>query len=180
MDVTGPRVLSFADAIAASTMPRRVLLGNGFSIAWRSSVFSYEALFTSADFSRLAVDRDALFRAVGSTDFEAAVSRLRSAASLIRAYAPGQEPVASIMESDAAVIKEALAQVLASRHPDKPDDLSEAEYDHAIDFLSNFDRYYTLNYDLLLYWVLMHDDGGRLVRNDGFGADDDRVGEFVS
>jgi hypothetical protein len=69
--------------------------------------------------------------------------------------------------------------VLASRHPDLPFDITDAEYSAARQFLGNFDRLYTLNYDMLLYWAVMKDDPPSVVRNDGFGNPDDDAADYV-
>ncbi len=82
------------------------------------------------------------------------------------------------MREDAEGLKNVLINAIASNHPEKPSDISEKEYAACQRFLSYFNIIYTLNYDLLLYWVKMHtvegevpdsDDGFRKP-NDDFGA----------
>lgn len=45
---------------------------------------------------------------------------------------------------------------IANNHPLQPNQLTEDEFKHCRFFLKNFEAIYTLNYDLLLYWSLMH------------------------
>jgi hypothetical protein len=77
-------------------------------------------------------------------------------------------------------IKELLIETVAKNHPPFPAEIEENKYRSCRKFLSNFidkgkkGRIYSLNYDLLLYWTLMHDLEGEsfnLIHNDGFGRD---------
>jgi hypothetical protein len=175
-----PRVVTFDDAVAASAGgTRHVLLGNGFSIACRPDLFAYQALLDSADFSKLSVDGKRLFDQIGTTDFEEVVAKLRAAGAIARLYAPADRKLAAAIERDAGLIKEALAEVLAQRHPEFPAEISDAEYESARRFLSHFDRFFSLNYDLLLYWTVMSDTSEALPRDDGFRAPDDAEAEYV-
>lgn len=177
----GHEVMGFPEAIALARRPRHVLLGNGFSIACRPATFQYGALLDSADFRKLAVDGRQLFELLGTADFEEVISKLQAAANVLRLYRSDLEDVVETLDSDAELVKAALAEVLASRHPDSPAEIEDDEFTHAISFLANFERLYTLNYDLLLYWIVMHDTAGRLPRDDGFRADpDDPGGEYVT
>jgi hypothetical protein len=87
------------------------------------------------------------------------------------------------MQDDAIKLKELLVQTIAKSHPERPSDITDDEYTSCQAFLSNFKNTYTLNYDLLLYWTLMHhdsenarssDDGFRTSQSDidsGFESD---------
>jgi hypothetical protein len=88
------------------------------------------------------------------------------------------------MLEHAAALKEILVQTIASNHPHIPLDIPDEKFWACRRFLSNFlagDKagcVFTLNYDLLLYWALMHEDmpfGEQvaLAINDGFGNDED-------
>ena len=47
-------VMTFANALGRSDPgKRKLLLGNGFSIAWRATAFTYRSLLEAADLSRL-------------------------------------------------------------------------------------------------------------------------------
>ena len=68
------------------------------------------------------------------------------------------------MMADAASLKEILVSTIAENHPNVPGDIPEAKFWTCRKFLSYFlgsgrdGQVYTLNYDLLLYWTLMHKD----------------------
>jgi len=88
------------------------------------------------------------------------------------------------MLADAAALKEILVTTIANNHPKVPGNISEDKFQACRQFLGRFvgprndGRIYTLNYDLLLYWALMHDDVAEgdvpvmLRKNDGFGNDE--------
>ncbi len=136
-----------------------LLLGNGFSVAQSYDRFSYTALLESARKSGLVGERAELFfTALGTVDFEQVIESLQSAMTaltVIDASAYSEE--IATLRGEAEQLKEALARVLADLHPERPSDISPDAYGRVRRFLSNFDKAYTANYDLLLYWALMHE-----------------------
>jgi hypothetical protein len=166
-------ILSFPAALATAGEGKpHLLLGNGFSLAWRSDVFRYGALLDAAEFSTLTVDGRALFVALGTTDFETVIEALRTAALLAEVYEPSDAPRAARLRADASAVKDELARVIALRHPENPAEITDDEYQHASAFLATFDHLYTVNYDLLLYWVAMQASSS-IRSDDGFRADPD-------
>lgn len=165
------KLLTFEEAIEdadASADDKAVLLGNGFSIDYDPAVFRYDSIAKEAKLPNLSVPKDDLFAALDSTNFEVVVDKLRDGAALERLYG-GDKARAKAMESDAKVIRNGLADVLASRHPANSRDLTYEEITYARTFLHNFGSIFTLNYDLLLYWLINHRDyGPSVVRTDGF------------
>ena len=186
-------ILSFDDAIEHSVRfkKRHLLLGNGFSIACRPEIFTYGSLFEQADFS-LAPRLSAVFKAAGVTDFEHVIKMLEDASRVIPVYSQESVEVAKQMAADAGVLKDILIQTVASNHPNVPNEITDEQFWACRKFLSHFlgdtnkdGKVYTLNYDLLLYWALMHEDMGfeapiDLATNDGFGRDEDTEPEYVN
>lgn len=178
-------LMTFADAIADSGQfsKRHLLLGNGFSIACRADIFHYGSLFAQANFSQVP-EVAAVFDALGTQDFEAAIRALENAAKILPAYVPhGDKAIAKMLEH-AAALKEILVQTIAGNHPNIPPEIAEERFWACRQFLAHFlsgpkaGQIFTLNYDLLLYWALMHDDMPfddpiQLETNDGFGNDED-------
>ena len=147
---------------------RAVLLGNGFSMDYDASIFGYDSLAEEAGLSGLSVPKDELFARLGSTNFEVVIDQLRASAKIHDLYG-AERAVATAMKRDAKVIQNGLADVLADRHPENTFALSDPQVEHARNFLANFDRIFTLNYDLLLYWVVNRKDvGPRVPYSDGF------------
>ena len=178
-------LMTFANAIADSEQfsKRHLLLGNGFSIACRADIFHYGSLFEQADFSPVP-EVAAVFAALGTQDFEVAIRSLENSARILPAYVEHGEAGAAKMLEHAAALKEILVQTIAGNHPNVPPEIAEERFWACRHFLAHFlsgaksGQIFTLNYDLLLYWALMHDDMPfddpiQMETNDGFGNDED-------
>lgn len=153
---------------------RHLLLGNGFSIACRPDIFVYGKLFERADFSALSPSAQKAFEALETQDFEKVIKALRDASALVELYEGASIEVPKQMIKDAEGLREVLVQAIASSHPDWPGELTEEEYRACREFLGYFDTTYSLNYDLLLYWVQMHGEPGQDSNSDdGFRKPED-------
>jgi hypothetical protein len=173
------KLLTFDEAVADArrlAMPRpTVLLGNGFSIDYDPSIFSYSSLAKRARLDELHMPKKELFEAVGSENFEIVSERLQRAATVHRLYDPSGD-LWKGMKQDAAKVRRSLAHSLATLHPDSARDLTDAQAAQAKRFLRNFRLIYTVNYDLLLYWVLNAPGGPAVVKRDGFERREDDPG----
>jgi len=166
------KVISFEQALRETENAKRfLLLGNGFSIALFPDRFRYGSLLAEADFSSLPEARNAFDR-LQTVDFEVVIQALRQAVALVPLYSNDGGAVARMAEHCEA-LKELLVQAIAGRHPERPSDVSDAHYKACRGFLAHFvgesrdlskaggkdlrGKIYTLNYDLLLYWTLLHD-----------------------
>lgn len=185
-------VIGFQDAIAAAQAykKRHLLLGNGFSISCCPEIFTYGSLFKQANFTETPV-LPKVFKTLGIQDFEHVIRVLDDAAKILPIYAPTEDAAASTMASNAAKLKDILIKTVANNHPAIPSNITEQKFWSCRKFLEYFlggtnksGRVYTLNYDLLLYWTLMHDDEPfaperTLNINDGFGRDEYTDPEYV-
>jgi Domain of unknown function (DUF4917) len=168
------KILTFDDAISNATERPRLLLGNGFSIAWDYEAFSYGSLRKKADFSGMECDAETLFRELDTSDFEVVIERLRATDTIARLYDPSS-PVAAQASKDSEVLRDALAHALASNHPDTTGSIPDEQYRSVRTFLANFSSVYSVNYDLLLYWATMKDgDELEVPRGDGFREDPEK------
>ncbi len=181
-----PDIITFIDAITDSERfrKRHLILGNGFSIGCRAKIFHYASLFGEADFSAVP-EVEAVFHALGTQDFEVAIRALERSSVLVPIYAPDNQDSGEMMRQHAATLKEILVSTIADNHPPTPNAIGDVEFWACRQFLNHFlgpDRegyVFTLNYDLLLYWTLMHGDNFfdeeaiELKKNDGFGNDED-------
>ena len=179
-------VISFQQAIADSEQykKRHLILGNGFSIGCRAEIFHYGSLYEEADFSTIP-EAEEVFAALKTQDFEVAIRSLENASILLPIYTPHFSDAAAKMLEQANALKEVLVTTIANNHPEKPSSIAEEEFWACQRFLSHFleshngGHVFTLNYDLLLYWTLMHechpfDENSPVLRkNDSFGNDDD-------
>lgn len=164
-------MLTFQKAIdeAQQYNKRHALLGNGFSISCRPDIFVYGKLFERADFTDLSSSAKLAFEALDTQDFEKVIRVLRDASAVLTAYKATKTELIQQLKKDADGLREVLVQAVASSHPNWPGEISDTEYAFCRTFLNNFDNVYTLNYDLLLYWAVLHDeDGGKIKSDDGF------------
>lgn len=176
-------VMSWNDAIAHAQEERMVhgLLGNGFSRACFDDIFSYGALFDRADFQGLSEHCRATFGALETTDFEEVIRALKVASKLTSVYLPEEQEAAENMASDANQLREVLVNAIAGSHPDWPGEIEPESYAACKAFLANFERIYTLNYDLLLYWAFMQDEIEPDLRcDDGFRHPDSGEEDYVT
>lgn len=173
------RIITFQQAIANSQVynKRHLLVGNGFSIACVPTIFTYQSLYNEADFSSSPHLKE-VFESLKTTDFELVINSLEKTASLMEVYKPTERKLITQLRQDALLIKELLINTIADNHPSGPQDIPDYKFVACRNFLSNFyltgGNVYSLNYDLLLYWTLMHDiEDENLTLNpcDGFGRD---------
>ena len=106
----------------------------------------------------------ALFGALDTQDFEIVVRALQHAAIISKIYRPKDADLANQLRTDLDKLKANLIRAVAGRHPPRPNEIIDDRYVSCRTFLSNFiseasdGKVYTMNYDLLLYWALMHED----------------------
>ncbi|WP_424991393.1 DUF4917 family protein [Fluviibacterium sp. S390] len=91
-----------------------------------------------------------MFDGLDTVDFEAVIRALEDAIVVERAY--GNDDHARELETDAQVVREALVTAVNATHPAHRDELV-FKYESAAAFLKHFGSVFSLNYDLLLYWV---------------------------
>ncbi|PSL17297.1 DUF4917 family protein [Shimia abyssi] len=157
-----PDVISFQEAIKATEGDDKALLiGNGFSAQY----FTYSNLLAEANLEEGSPTR-ALFDRLDTLDFEVVIRAMENATIVELAY--GNEEHASQLEKDAQTVREALVNAVNATHPAHREDLV-FQYESAAAFLKHFGKVFTLNYDLLLYWVNLEK---RLLK-DGFGLGKD-------
>ncbi len=161
-----PEIISFEEAIEQTRgKDRSLLLGNGFSIEY----FSYNSLLEES-----GLDKDEplrrLFETLGTYDFESVVRALEDAGLVEKTY--GNDPQAETFQVDADRLREALVHAVRETHPAHREDIAE-QIPSCVLFLKNFSKLFTLNYDLLLYWVQLEAAGEF---KDGFGLGTEAAG----
>lgn len=171
-------IVSFDEALRLSGIytKRNLLLGNGFSIACVPNIFTYQSLFEETDFSQYPEIKD-IFESIDTTDFELVINALENTSIIVPIYDINLNKLVEKIHLHANKIKELLIKTIADRHPELPDAIPEDKYRSCRNFFSYFireenpGRIYSLNYDLLLYWTLMHDfenEDFLLKHDDGF------------
>lgn len=176
-----PTVITYQQALERAVGTKHVLLGNGFSRAYRNDIFSYDALFNQANFSGLSAAARAAFAALNTTDFEVVIRALKQTALLAAVYVREDPALVTALNADADGLRELLASTIAASHPDRPSSITTSQYEACRGFLASFKSIYTVNYDLLLYWALMQEEIPPPVRfDDGFRQPDDGPAEYVT
>jgi hypothetical protein len=163
-----PDFISFAEAIKASKAPgKSILLGNGFSIARGGGQFSYASLLEKSGLPSEGPIRKA-FERLETVDFEVVMKALEDASRIETAY--GDQAKATTFGEDAAKVREALIQAIQEVHPGVHFEIPKEQSEACGKFLMHFDSIFTVNYDLLLYWVILQATKGF---QDGFGLGDE-------
>lgn len=136
-----------------------ILLGNGFSMELNKSIFSYSALQKVAIESLEGTDKEKLeelFKNANTQDFEIILKKIRDAIEITKIICASDSSTLRSLEKTYEMVKQCLIKTISKCHPDKPNDIDDWRYDSCQRFIANFDTIYTINYDLTLYWALMH------------------------
>ena len=156
-----------------------LLLGNGFSIAYDSKIFSYNALH---DFLRKQDDKDLskILEVIETKNFEVIMQYLDSFSAMIDAFG-GDPALKKRVDSASDKLKRSLLDAVKALHPEHvfkiPEEQSQACTLFLKTFLDSKGSIYSTNYDLLLYWVLMRSNTVEHV--DGCGRELENPDEFV-
>ena len=163
--------ISFVEAINETQFggSRAVLLGNGFSVA-QSASFGYKDLLNESDIDKYP-SLEKVFDNFDTVDFEKVIRHLENAGTVAQAYC--RSPEATEYITGAKEVRKQLIEAIEKVHPPDFDSIPLQEINNCGNFLKCFNKIFTLNYDLLLYWVLnnLRTPGLIVPRNfnDGFG-----------
>ncbi|MFA6063384.1 MAG: DUF4917 family protein [Gallionella sp.] len=148
-----------------------LLLGNGFSMAYDPTIFSYNALH---DFISNLNDKDlsTILKVIETKNFEVIMQQLDNFSALIEALG-GDPDLKAKVDSASAKLKESLLDAVQSLHPEHVFTVPEEESAACSQFLKTFldsnGKIFSTNYDLLLYWILMRN--AVVEHSDGFGRE---------
>jgi Domain of unknown function (DUF4917) len=156
--------------------PFHLLLGNGFSVAYDSKSFSYNALHNFVSNLKDDDDLSKIFEVIETRNFEVIMQYLDHFSVLIAAFG-GDPALKKRVNAASTKLKNGLLEAVKALHPEHvfkvPEEQSKACAGFLKTFLNTNGHLYSTNYDLLLYWVLMrngivgHVDGcGRELEND--------------
>jgi hypothetical protein len=161
--------------------PHHLLLGNGFSMAYDRSIFSYKALNRFIE----EIDDDLLtklFEIVNTKNFEIVMQQLDNFCKFVEVFST-DKTLKSRVVTASKKLKASLIDAVRSLHPEHVFTIPEEKSQVCASFLSRYlsgDRkLFTTNYDILLYWVLMRNRDKLPGHVDGFGRDPENDDEFV-
>lgn len=156
-----------------------LLMGNGFSMSYDSTIFSYNALHEFIT----KLDDDLISKLLGvikTKNFEIIMQQLDNFAALIDAFG-SDKGLKNKVEKASKKLKQSLLDAVKELHPDHVFTIPQEKSDICATFLKAFldtnGSIYTTNYDLLLYWVLMRNKIMKSV--DGFGRERENPDEYV-
>lgn len=132
-----------------------LLLGNGFSMAYNPERFSFTSLLENAVERGLMVTTSPIYQVFtqfDTKDFEEVVKLLETSTKVLKTYGILSEEDEKNILDDSMSLKKYLVDVITNNHPDKITEISDDEFLKSACFIKNFEKVFTLNYDLLLYW----------------------------
>lgn len=155
-------ILTFEKAIQKCVdKEKHLLLGNGFSIGFSPDSFKYDAIYNASGLSAEILELFNLFNQ--TRDYELVISKLKD--SMDVAQYLDQTSFAEKLFNYINLIKKDLVYTISNKHPKSQSYIADMAKNNTASFLSNFKNIFTLNYDLLLYWVFMY---SKLKVDDGF------------
>jgi len=160
---------------------KHLLLGNGFSMAYDSKIFSYRALSEFIDNIENPILKK-LFDIIKTKNFELIMQQLDNFCELAKEFSEDKGLEGKIRVASES-LKTSLLGAITALHPEHvfkiPEDKSQACAQFLKTFLSDNGNVFTTNYDILLYWVLMRNMGttDECSHCDGFGRELENPGE---
>lgn len=136
--------------------PLNLLLGNGFSVNYSNTIFTYKALaeFVKKNGSDLVKN---LFSSLKTENFELIMEHLDQMIAVMNAM-PNLASAANDLLEAKEGLKLSLLDAIRASHPDHVFKVTQNEINKCSDFLRNYTKFdgkiFTTNYDLLLYWVI--------------------------
>lgn len=174
---------SYQDVVLYLDKKKRIkhlLLGNGFSIAYDSKIFSYNAL---GRFVENANDEtlQKLFSTIKTRNFEQIMQQLDTFCDFAKAFSTDKELIIRIQEASEK-LKSSLINAVKELHPEHVFSIPEEKSSKCFSFLLSYlqgggGKVFSTNYDILLYWVLMRNNAA--VSIDGFGREVEETGDFI-
>ena len=143
---------------------RSLIIGNGFGIAYdishQQSNFEWSTLVENSNICKLSP----LYKVIENSnfDFELAQKKLNDTREILDTYSNNEE-FSEECANEIEKLKEGLILSVTKSHPKNfahkekwNNKKSIAAINNCRDFIKKFDRVFSLNYDLLLYWVWCH------------------------
>lgn len=153
-------ILTFHECLERPPLGKKhLLLGNGFSMELNKNTFSYSALHKKVLSLLEGEDKEKvaqIFQQTKSSDFELVLKRISDAMNLIEIECPQNRKVIEKLENRYKKIRDSLVEAISECHPRRPNEINDSQYEACQKFIGKFDTIYTINYDLTLYWALMH------------------------
>ena len=146
--------ISFAEALSMSEgTEKHLLLGNGFSCAF-TPVFQYGALYDIADFTNNG-RLEKIFQQRKTKDFEYVIRVIENTINTLACGYGINNFLLDELSKDIESARKILIKAIRNIHPPRIFNLENEKFAACIPFFIKFSKVFTLNYDLLPYWVLL-------------------------
>lgn len=161
-------LIKFSEALKTTenNTNKKLLLGNGFSISQTNGNFAYDNLRENCDIKN-DDNLFRLFKGLDTNDFEAVIKSLEDASVVSKAY---RNDAAKQYRQEAENVRQYLIQAIQNVHPKSLSDIQDEEIKSCGSYIKKFESIFTVNYDLLLYWVSIStgecEDGFGLGKNE--------------
>ncbi len=159
--------------------PYSLLMGNGFSMAYDSEIFSYNALYnflTSRDDELI----NKLFDVIKTKNFELVMQQLDMTLALLEAF-DSDDKLQENISLASKKLKDGLLSSIQQLHPEHVYKIPRKRIIACAEFLSLFIKsgghIFSTNYDMLLYWALMRQHVENAI--DGFGREIENMDEVL-
>lgn len=168
------KLITYPEVIASLDKKHRkkhLLFGNGFSMAYDSNIFSYNALSKFIENTSDPLIRN-LFERLNTKNFELIMQQLDNFCEIADVFSEDKTLVPKI-KAASKKLKDSLIDAVKELHPEHvfkvPEESSRACILFLQEYLSKGGSVFSTNYDLLPYWVLMRNNAQNAI--DGFGRD---------
>ncbi|OOX93665.1 DUF4917 domain-containing protein [Campylobacter coli] len=149
------QLLIYDEVLRQTDERRHLLLGNGFSMAYDKNRFSFTSLLQSAidkDIIKENSNIHQIFKNNNTSDFEEVIKILENTSKILKIYIQNESLCEQLLE-DSKKLKQFLVDIVTNNHPEKITEIPDNKFDSTIEFIKSYDKIYSLNYDLLLYWA---------------------------
>lgn len=150
---------------------KHLLFGNGFSMAYDSSIFSYNALSKFIEETGDPTVKE-LFQKLNTKNFELIMQQLDNFCEIAGIFSDDKALVPKIKAVSEA-LKKSLMEAVKELHPEHVFKIPQAKSESCVRFLQEYlskgGYVFSTNYDLLVYWVLLRNKAENAI--DGFGRD---------
>jgi hypothetical protein len=167
------------DYLRKKNRQKHLLIGNGFSMAYDSTIFSYSALNAFIENLNNKV-LSKLFEIINSKNFELIMQQLETLAELAKAFKADAAFLKRIKQASQK-LRTSFLDAVKELHPEHVFKIPETKSTACATFLSEYvennSSIFTTNYDILLYWVLMRNNINNAI--DGFGRELEGNGDYV-
>ncbi|WP_187115368.1 DUF4917 family protein [Treponema pectinovorum] len=175
-------LMKYGDVVSYLKSKKRVpnlLIGNGFSISYSPSIFSYNALSSFINSSE-DLELKTLFSVINTSNFEQIMRELDLFVKILNVFNESSDIIQKL-STLSGKLKKMLIEAVETSHPENVFSIPQNKLNSCADFLNFFTesngKIFSSNYDLLLYWVLMRSNNKNCI--DGFGRDKEDGQEFL-